>query len=535
MPYKVFFVEDEIVTREGIRDNVDWQADGFELCGEASDGETALPFLQKIKPDLLITDIKMPFMDGLQLCKVVQERMPWMKVIILSGHDEFEYAQEAIKLGVTEYLLKPVTVQDMHNVLKKVALQIDQERMEQENLQNLEKQVAANRAVLREKFLLNLLVGAISPAEAVEQSESLDLGLVARYYLVVVIKIEMHDPTQQLRYDECQHIREIVSGLVQSNPDVFLVNKDLEELVLIMKGEAPEYLQEEKNFFLEKIERSAKGTRCKLTIGASTPKMRIAEICQSFFESLAIIQNTSNSSRDGDGMDKAELLKLDKFAVEEYLRCGVKEDFDDFFGAFMLPLGESTFKSPIIKNYVFMDLVLTTARFASELGGNIDQVIPELGRIEEIIKDAKTIDQIKGQAHAILNRALEFRDSQAGGQHVGMIQQAREYLDHHYMDPNISLGEVAAQVGHSPCHFSTVFSRETGLTFKDYLTESRLRKAKELLRMTTLRSSEISYQIGYNDPHYFSYVFRKRFGLSPKEFRLQTHHEEQQMSAEQSA
>ena len=115
MTYKVFFVEDEIVTREGIRDNVDWKANGFEYCGDASDGEMALPLLQTSRPDVLITDIKMPFMDGLQLCKIVRERMPWIKIIILSGHDEFDYAQKAIELGVTEYLLKPVTVKNIHH------------------------------------------------------------------------------------------------------------------------------------------------------------------------------------------------------------------------------------------------------------------------------------------------------------------------------------------------------------------------------------------------------------------------------------
>lgn len=128
MPYKVFFVEDEIVTREGIRDNVDWKANGFEFSGEATDGEMALPLLQTIQPDVLITDIKMPFMDGLQLSKIIRERMPWVKIVILSGHDEFEYAQQAIELGVTEYLLKPVTIQNLHHALQKIAAQLDREK-----------------------------------------------------------------------------------------------------------------------------------------------------------------------------------------------------------------------------------------------------------------------------------------------------------------------------------------------------------------------------------------------------------------------
>src|SRR5512139_3714945 len=128
MSYKVFFVEDEIITREGIRDNVDWQASGFEFCGEAADGEIALPLLRTAQPDVLITDIKMPFMDGLQLSKIIRERMPWIKIIILSGHDEFEYAQKAISLGVNDYLLKPVTAQKLQVTLQKLALQLDKER-----------------------------------------------------------------------------------------------------------------------------------------------------------------------------------------------------------------------------------------------------------------------------------------------------------------------------------------------------------------------------------------------------------------------
>ncbi len=151
MQYKVFLVEDEIVTREGIRDNVDWKANGFDYCGEAADGETALLLLRTVKPDILITDIKMPFMDGLQLGKIVREHMPWIKIIILSGHDEFEYAKEAINIGVTEYLLKPITVQDMHKVLQKLGRQLDQERKEQENFQKMQEQLEENQAMLRER------------------------------------------------------------------------------------------------------------------------------------------------------------------------------------------------------------------------------------------------------------------------------------------------------------------------------------------------------------------------------------------------
>lgn len=523
MSYKVFFVEDEIVTREGIRDNVDWQADGFELCGEAPDGEMALPLLQATKPDVLITDIKMPFMDGLQLARIVHERMPRCKIVILSGHDEFEYAQEAIKLGVTEYLLKPVTVQDLHHVLQKVAHTIECEEQEQANLAKLRMQVQENRAALTERLLLKLLVGGISYSDAIAQSELLGLDLIARCYLVVVIRIALRDSNAQFDYDEYRRVQNIASDVTGNNPDVLILRKDLEELVLILKGNTPVFLQDDRDFILQQIDKRVQETKCTLTIGVGSFRDRIADLGQSFLEALADLQHASNGTQGSSiaDVETAELLKVDKSAVEDYLKCGVRQDYDDFFDAFLLPLGETAFHSAIVKNYIFMDLVFTTARFVQQLGGKLEEVLPGLDHVSTILENIQTIEQFRAGAHNILDRALTFRDGQAVGLHAGVIQQAKEYIDNHYPDADISLQSVAARVGHSPCHFSTVFAEEVGTTFKSYLTEVRIKRAKELLRTTTLRSSDISDRVGYNDPHYFSLVFRKSTGLSPKEFRLQ--------------
>lgn len=523
MPYKAFFVEDEIVTREGIRDNVDWHGNGFEFCGEAPDGEIALPLLQTAQPDLLITDIKMPFMDGLELCRIVRERMPWIKVVILSGHDEFEYAQQAINLGVTEYLLKPITAHDMHQVLQRVAAQLDHEKQEQAHLEKLRNQVEENRAALREKLLLNLVVGAASSAEAIEKGHLLGLDLVAGYYLAIAIQIELHAPSEPFNYHEYRRAQQVIAAPLEDQPDIFLIKKDVEELVLILKGGVLNELLTRKELLVQTLRQQASANGYNITCGCGTPKQRITDIYQSFVE--AVIEAQSAGNRDTAGpnsnVGKAELLKINKSAVENYLRCGVKEDFADFFDTFIRPLGDAALKSYMVKNYLVMDIVLTTAKFVNELGGSIDQIIPELGTIETMLSEVRTFEQFREQIQKILICALVFRDSQASSQHLVMLRNVHEFIDQHYGDPNLSLNEVASHVSLSPSHFSTVFSQETGQTFKEYLTEIRIRKAKELLRSTTLRSSEISYQIGYSDPHYFSYVFRKQTGLSPKEYRLQ--------------
>jgi|WetSurMetagenome_2_1015567.scaffolds.fasta_scaffold62375_2 two-component system, response regulator YesN len=523
MPYKAFFVEDEIVTREGIRDNVDWRGNGFEFCGEASDGEIALPLIRSTQPDLLITDIKMPFMDGLELCKIVRERMPWVKIVILSGHDEFEYAQKAVNLGVTEYLLKPVTAQDLHHVLQRIAAQIDRDHREQEHLEKLKSQVEENRAALRERLLLSLAMGAVSSAEAIEKGHLLGLDLVADCYLVVVVRIDLRHTVASLDYHEYHRVQQALAEPLEQQPDVLLIKKDVAELALIMKGGTPEYLHERKDLLVQVILRQAATSGCGVAIGCGSAKHRLTDIYQSFVE--ALIEAQGMGSHDtaplSTSVGKAELLKINKSAVDSYLRCGVKEDFPDFFDTFIGPLCEAALKSYMVKNYIVMDIALAAANYIAELGGDVDQVVPVLDNIETTLTEIITAEHIRDCLQNILVRALAYRDSRANHQHGVMLQQVHDYIDQHYMDADLSLNEVAGQVNLSSSHFSTVFSQETGQTFKEYLTEVRIRHAKELLRSTTLKSFEISYQIGYSDPHYFSYVFRKHTGLSPKEYRQQ--------------
>lgn len=152
---KVFLVEDEIIMREGIRNNIDWEKEGFEFVGEASDGELAYPLIQDSKPDILITDIRMPFMDGLELSRRVKEEMPDIKIIVLSGYDEFEYAREGIRIGITEYLLKPIDGNKLLEAVKRVAQLIRSEQESQlESKSGTEKELQENSQAEQEKAAL---------------------------------------------------------------------------------------------------------------------------------------------------------------------------------------------------------------------------------------------------------------------------------------------------------------------------------------------------------------------------------------------
>jgi two-component system, response regulator YesN len=512
--YKVFLVEDEVSTREGIRDNVDWRAMGFVLSGEAPDGEIALPQIEAIQPDVLITDIKMPFMDGLQLAKIVREHFGWMKIIIISGYNEFQYAQTAIKLGVTEYLLKPVSVQDLQTVLTKVAVTLDQEKSERAYLKRLRSQVEDNLSLLREKFLLRLVTGGESTISAIEQSQQLGLNILAPFYQVILLEVFPQNNTQSVNFEVCKQVEKLAQSVIGANLDVLLTKKDLDEFVLIFKSENMDQLQQESQFLVSLLRDEVEKTiPCKLVIGIGTPEQRLGDLHRSFAEALVELKGTREQVETGN------LKKLDHAALRRYLDSGKVAEFDPFFEASIRPLLEAALRFSLLKHYVLLDIVMTVAQFISDLGGNTGKLIPASYFEGSFGDNSSSLPELHTGFQMLFAAALAFRDNQANSDRASSIQQAKKYINSHFSDPNLSLNEVASQVNFSPNHFSAVFSAETGENFRDFLTHTRLDQARKLLRTTRLKCSEIGFQCGYNDPHYFSLIFRKAFGMPPQQFR----------------
>jgi two-component system response regulator YesN len=525
MSYKIFLVEDETFTRRGIRNNVDWKSAGFEFCGEAADGEMALPLIEASQPDVIITDIKMPFLDGLQLSKIIREHMPWVKIIILSGHDEFEYAQSAIKLGAIEYLLKPVDAADVQQALKKVAVSLDKEREELEKLKKLREDATVNLSLIRERFLLRLVMGGISSAEAVEESHKLGLDIVAKCYAILVLYIDLRECAQPFNYDEYQRFEQVVSDAIGSTPDILLTKKDPEELVLVVKGDSPDELQQEGEFIAELINKEVnEKITCDLTIERGSIQHRIGDIHYSFAEALAkvkVAKQARVSPGPDERIDHIELMKLERAKIREFLLFGDAQDCDAFFDDHLQAVGEAASHSYLIKHYLFVDIILAVAQFVSDLGGDVDRVVPEIHSIDDLLHDVETYDQIREIISGILSSAISLRDSHAQSERTVIIQRAKAYIDNNFTNPELSLSEVAAEANFSPSHFSSVFHQEIGETFRDYLGRSRIEQAKELLRTTNLKCFEIAYQSGFGDPRYFGQVFRRKVGVSPQEFRNQ--------------
>lgn len=528
--YKVFLVDDEIVVRHGIRDCINWESTNFIFSGEAADGELALSLIQEMKPDILITDIKMPFMDGLQLCQIVRKNMPWVKIIILSGHDEFCYAREAMRMGVAEYLLKPVTSEDLLETLYKVELQIEKEKKERENAERIKRQLAQNTPLLRDRFLNELLLGLIPPVEVIERCASLNINIISKYYAVLIIEAQIFggNPAEE-QYSEIKKAEALIDGVLLRDRKVIKFRKNLGEVILIVKGECAEGLETEAHCLAQTIKLEVEEkTTCILGICIGGVSERIKGITESYREAeeiksyRCIFGKHKILSMDhikSHTSEKKEFVDICKNDVNDFLKCGLKSDVGFFVNQYIDNLIRVEMKSLLYIYYIYLDMVMNAARFVNELGGEIEQIIPWVLNLENLVAGIDSIEKFARLAEDTLIRVLEFRDSRVEKKYDGIINKAKEYINNNYFNSDISLNTVSSFVNVSPSHFSTIFSQETGENFIEYLTKVRVKKAKELLKTTSLKSTEIAYNVGYNDPHYFSYIFKKAIGITPKEYR----------------
>lgn len=199
---KIFLVEDEIVVREGIKNNVNWLENDFIFSGEASDGELAYPMIKKIKPDIVITDIRMPFMDGLQLSRLLKEEMPWIKIIILSGYEEFDYAKEAIEIGVTQYLLKPISSTELMKCMKEVRKVIRKEQEEKQNYEIYKKEIKEYEEDEKRHLFHDIINKTVSPVSLLGRGKKLNIELGSIAYLIILFKLNIAADT----IDESNHI-----------------------------------------------------------------------------------------------------------------------------------------------------------------------------------------------------------------------------------------------------------------------------------------------------------------------------------------
>ena len=524
--YSVFLVEDEIVTREGIRNSIPWKNIPYTLVGEAPDGELALSALREIKPDILITDIKMPFMDGLELSRIIKRDQPWIKIIILSGHDEFEYAKEAISIGVEEYLLKPISLMDMLASLEKVRLQIEKEKSRLTNIENLKMQIKSSEEVLKERWLCELITGQISTINAIETAKSIGIDLIVGGYVIMIVEIFAASDD----YTQLSIVTRIIDSILKERDDFLLFPQSLGKQIILAKNISRESLDDEVYTLAQGIKfESERNTDCKVAIGIGSVVGHIEEIVHSYADADKAMRYMSLTGRKNIiGAGDMQWSKaggppvIDGDHISERLRFAVKGDIESLISQYMEIIGENSSKHGSSSYFaiVYADIIDTVSDLVGDLQGDAGEVLHEPGSGNRIMEEPVSREDFMDALGSLIERWIEFRDSNIYSTNQLKVREAKRYIDEKFREHDLSLNSVASFVNLSPNHFSTVFSQEAEKTFIEYLTSVRINKAKQLLLKGNMKSADITFEVGYSDPHYFSFIFKKNTGMSPREFRL---------------
>lgn len=534
---KLFVVEDEIIMRNGLK-SIAWEKEDIELVGDASDGELAYPMILETKPDIIITDIKMPFMDGLELSERVKKELPDIQIIILSGFDEFSYAQKAVSLGVTEYLLKPVTPEKLLESVNKVKEKLLENRKQEDDFDFPDVIPQEKNEIQKQRFFRHLVMNTKSSSELIDMADMVEINLRARAFCVILINVAVEGLSGS-DYSQTRNAfkEQFVSYLADQNGWTLIdrgengyallvarnhedsIKKTMEEVLGVVKNE------------LDNI----KGVQFFIAVGNIVN--RVSEIKFSYEQATKAASYrfltgpnqviyasdlpTGGSEPADTTMDfnSAVTDKEYRDVLDKFMRTGTREELNPLVEEMFMAIGEQNIRSRIFMTYMLMDMYLAMLKFAKEMEIDTEEIDEKCGNIHDFLKTDFTPEASQNYLISYLEQIIINRDTKKEKRFNSALHDAALYIDNNFDKEDLSLTEVASIANISPSHFSAIFSQEFGVTFMEYLINKRMDKAKELLMTTEYRSSEIAYMVGYKDPHYFSHTFKKNLGMTPKEYR----------------
>ena len=531
---KVFLAEDEFVVREGIKNNIDWESHGYEFCGEAADGELAYPMIQRLKPDIVITDIKMPFMDGLELSRLIKKEYPDTEIVILSGYAEFDYAKEAISLGVAHYLTKPISGEELLKEIDEVAVRVEEKKREKALRDRYEREMAETGDEARRQLFYDIVSGRFGTSQLLESADRLKMDISAMWYNLILFTI-MNPWKDNEEYAGVPDDMQTALQAIIDKSDVNMFDRKTEGIAILVKADSEEELTERIKLIVNDfVTVLSEYGEVKYFGGIGTPVNRLRALTESFDKArhafaMRFLMDESRFLHYEDIADNSvggihteefdianvNMTESDKRKVSEFIRRGDRNDALYFVEAYIDQLNEGAAKSTLFRQYLAMDMYFAAAAFVESIG----MPKTELEPVDQNSGALKNVDKTKEYLVRLIDKAMELRDSNVANRYGDVIEEVKAYIDKNYGDEDLSLNMVASHVGFSPNHLSMVFSQETGNSFIKYLTEYRMNKAMELLRCTGKRNVEISLEVGYKDPHYFSYLFKKTVGMTPTQYR----------------
>jgi len=535
--YKMIVADDEELVRRGMRSSINWEEHGISIVGEAKDGIEALEKIRELNPDIIITDIRMPKMDGLELIRQAKSEFPEIKIIILSGYEDFNYAQKAIRNGAFDYLVKPIEVESVLEVVKKACLEIDKEANRVKNEQELRRMVMESLPVLRDRFLLGLVNGASKVKNIKEKFDFLNIKIKTENFVVLTIEIDDYKYissglSMEDRLLMAFSVKNIAEELMNEYSSAVAFELNEYSIVILSNFNSGQLNYEVNNLMdvCKKIKYYVnKYLNITVSIGIGGLYKTPDHILLSFQESQRALEykfilgknqtiyindiepDSEKENRISYPFDK-EMDVISALRIGDV--AGVERTVEEFFASVL----ENFNIDPQEMKRLCLRFVYSVSHVLIEMNLPIDEITDRNISFESEINKCETVEEIRKWSKKFLSTAAENIYELKNNKNVEFVKKAIEYIKSNYFK-TFTVQDVAKAVYLTPNYLSNIFKQVTGKTVLEYMTEVKLQYARELLRDPDIKASEVSEMVGYKDPKYFSQLFKKHTGFTPSEFR----------------
>ena len=527
--YTVLLVDDEEEVIHVIMKKINWEGLGFSVIGYANNGVKALEMVEEFQPDVVMTDIKMPYMDGMELASHIKTDFPTTKILFFTGFDEFEYAKEAIHLEAEEYILKPVNSVELINVFTQLKIKLDQEISEKRNVETLQKYYMDSLPLLQADFYSALIEGRLREDEIPKYLSDYQISFLGPYFCCIVI----HTSSSQVPEGVNPMI---LSTFVQKQAEERIGEKwqakcfsYLGNTVLIARLKYESEVSE----LTDECDRFC---RYAHRIIGAVVAAGIGQVCGNILD----LPQSYSSAREAVSYraiyGSFRAINIKEIAPQEMSKSGTTNDTElaNLFKMIRLNPAEDVIEA--VNKY--LDHISFPAKSLQQHHIDIMELVGALYRFsinnDIVIKD--TFGDVRKLYISLLDKepealkkwlvdiSLYFRDKLISARSMStksFVFKAKEYVYNNYTNEDLSLDSICEVLGVSNSYFSTIFKKETGNSFIGYLTDYRMDQASRQLIETNEKSYIIAKNVGYNDPNYFSYVFKRRFGVSPSKYRTE--------------
>lgn len=525
---KVLIVDDEHLVRNLLRHCINWEEIGYKILGEASNAHEALDLVEQLRPDVIFTDIYMPFMDGLEFGRIVFERHPYIKIVVLTGYEEFEYAKKSIKIGISDFLLKPINDDEIRKVAVNLKEKIEADRQQTAEYDRMKRQLEDNFPYLKERLLNKLIQNTFTYKDIRLQLDYFHIIINPSYVQIAAIEPSRSDITDAPGEEERLLLNMQCSELVSKyfrDDDFVTVFFDSSQNIIVLNCEPDidfsDCLEAIRTLLINKL-------KCQVCIGVGNTYDNVSRIKTSYKEAcdalnykiIAGKNQVINYNDISFSHTKTHTIQNDNIdALAFYIRAGLKKKSSDYIE---VAFSEENLSGNSINidsiRVLASSIISVLLNVITEIEIDIPIIFSDNQPFEQVFK-IDTLPEMKKYllklSETTINTILSIQNKKVNQ----VIEDIKKHLQDNLSHPELSLSNTAKKFYMNASYLSRIFKQETGFTFVEYLTKIRMDKAIKLIKETNLKAYQVAEKVGISNPHYFSICFKKWAGVSINDFK----------------